>query len=1439
MKTVDDLLCELRQRDVQLWLEGDRLRYRAAKDSLTPEVLTQLKAQKAEIIAFLQQVSAVTNSQLPPVVPVERKNNLPLSFAQQRLWFLHQFEPDSSSNNMPVVVRFTGKLNVAALEQSLTEVVRRHEVLRTTFPAVDGHPTQAIATDVSLTLPLIDLQNVPAEDREAEAYRLATEEAHRPFDLANGPILRVKLLRLGDQEHLLVWNLHCIVCDGASSDVFYQDLTAVYAAFSAGKPSPLPDLPVQYADFAHWQHQWLQGEVLESQLNYWKHELEGHLPLIQLPYDHPRPLGIRTYRGDRGARMLSTTLNTALTNLSQQLGGTLFMTLLAAFETLLYRYSGQTDLLISFASAGRGQVETERLIGFFSNTLMLRTNFEGNPTFRELLNRVRKSCLEAFSYQDLPFEKLIEELRPEQSQNRSPLFQVKFALNPPWSHGRGMASVGLPDLTITSLFGYIYHGKTKYDLTLVMREQDEGLGMVFDYNAELFDASTITRMLTHFERLLEGIVANPNQCISDLPLLTAAEQDQFLEGSSIPQDYPGDAGIQIHQLFEAQAQKTPDSVAIVGQSMGQDKQLTYRDLNCRANQLAHYLQTLGVQPEVPVALYMERSIEAIVGLLGILKAGGTYVLLDSAASSEHLAFVLEDAQVSIVLTQQQLLEALHPYATKVVDLDADWEIIAQQNQDNPVSPTMADLLASIQYSYPGNLSKPRGFGLSHRSIVQLATSVDPVTVRTTDVVLQYAPLSGDAATFEIWGSLLNGAKLVIAPAGALSFKQLGQVIRHYCVTMLQLPTRLFHRMVDEQLENLQSVRQLLTGGDFLSIAHVRKFRQQFPDCDLINTYSLPENAGLTCAYPVPDLTQIKAAVPIGRAIGKAQVYVLDRNLQLVPPGVPGELHIGGDRLTRRYLNHSTLTATKFIPDPFSPGSDSFLYKTGDLGRYLPDGTLERLGSIEDQMKMQGFPVEQGRIEAALAQHPAVRESVALVQENEAGESHLVAYIVLDQTLNQTPLPPFSELQGLLKKQLPLHLVPSILIALDSLPLNSDREIDLGKLPAPDSTSQETDNLFVAARNDVELKLALIWEKVLGVQSIGIQDNFFDLGGHSLLAVRLFAQIEETFNQKLPLSTLLQAPTIEQLAQWLHQSDSSEIQESLVPLRSGHGKPPLFFIHDGDGETMLYLNLVRQLSPEHPVYGIQPYRRKGYPILHTRIREMVAYYIEKMRSIQPEGPYLVGGLCAGGVLAFEIARQIQRQGQKVALVALIDVGDVQAPERVGRMASQRLNSFAEALKPGSSLNPQKQLLPKLKVMAQKISNLVTYEAGLKIQTIQNKLKLKLFRHYLDHNLPLPTWLQDIPVRTIYFFAKREYAPDALYPDEVVLFRATAGEGDDEPSINLYSDPLLGWGKRVTQPVKVYDIPGGHSSMLQEPNAQVLAEKMQTYIDVALSKQAFSS
>ena len=909
-----------------------------------------------------------------PITSIPKERECSLSFAQARLWFLDQLEPDSNFYDIPAHYRLIGLLNITVLEQSLNEIVLRHEVLRTTFPSVDGQPIQAITQNIALTLPIIDLQKHPETEKEAISQQIATEEAQQPFALATGPLFRAQLLRLSDQEHLLLLNFHHIIFDGWSFNIFFQELTALYTAFSTDQPSPLPKLPVQYADFAHWQREWLQGEVLESQLNYWKQQLGGNLPILQLPTDYPRP-PVQTYPGAYQSLELSLELTKALKTISQQESVTLFMTLLAAFQTLLYRYSGQEDIIVGTSIAGRNQVETEELIGFFVNTLALRTDLSGNPNFRQLLSRVRAVTLGAYDHQDLPLEKLIEELNPERDLSRSPLFQVMFAFqntpSQPWE---------LPGLTITPL--EVHSGTSKFDLTLDLRETSEGIKGGIEYNTDLFEAATITRMLAHFQVLLEGIVANPEQCLSDLPLLTPAEQ---------------------HPL--------------------QDQALT----------------------------------------------------------------------------------------------------------------------------------------------------------------------------------------------------------------------------VDE----------------------LRRFLQQ---------------------------------------------------------------------------------------------------------------------------------------------------------------------------------------------KLPSYMIPSAFIFLDALPLTPNGKIDRHALPEPDETRLEQQGTFVAPRDELELQLTQIWEKVLGIQPIGIKDNFFDLGGHSLLAVRLAAEIEKEFGKKFLLATLFQTPTIEQIADILCEKDNQNgllkqkgnpsPLDILVPIKPTGSKQPLFFVHDADGETMLYLNLARHLDTERPIYGLQPHGQEGYPILHTRITEMANNYIEKMRTVQPEGPYLLGGLCAGGIIAFEIACQLQVQGHKVGLVALIDAADVQAPYKKGRISHQRLSRFSQALSQEQQIKGLNLPFYLLKTVIKKTKNLIIYEVKTKIKNLQNKFKIKLYRHYLDNSFPLPKFLQNISVRTIISFAYQEYVPQ-VYQDRVVLFRATKSLGiedssiDDTPTIEKTSDPLFGWGERAMGGVEVYDIPGGHSSCLQEPYVQVLAAKMEAYIKDALSGESSPS
>ncbi|WP_375498297.1 amino acid adenylation domain-containing protein [uncultured Nostoc sp.] len=1410
MKTIHEFLSELRHLDVKLWVEGSSLRYRAAKESLTPDLLAQMRERKAEILEFLLQANSVSSNNLPYILPNIRDGKLPLSFAQQRLWILEQFDPGNSVYNIPLAYRFTGSLNVVLLEQCLVEIVRRHEILRVTFTSIDGKPSQVISPDITLYLPLVDLSQLPLEQREIEDKRLAAQEAQQPFDLLQGPLFCFKLLRLTEKEHVLLLILHHIIADGWSSEVFFQELTTLYEAFAAGKPSPLPELSIQYTDFVQWQRQWLQGAVLESQLDYWKQQLSGNIPILELPSDRPRP-PVQTYSGEICRQMLPQTLTDALKALSQQSGVTLFMTLLAAFKVLLHRYTGQEDILVGSPIAGRNQVETEGLMGLFVNTLVMRTDLSGNPTFREILDQVRQVALGAYDHQDLPFEKLVEELKPERDRSHSPLFQVMFAMNPPWTKG---AERELAGLKIASTFGYTHSGTAKLDLTLVMRDTGKGLRASFEYNTDLFDEATIARMLGHFQTLLESILANPEQRISELPLLTPAERQQLLiEWNNTQTDYPQQACI--HQLFEAQVESTPDAVALVFA----EQQLTYQQLNERANQLAHHLQSLGVGPEVMVGLCAERSLEMVIGLLSILKAGGAYVPLDPMYPQERLSLMLKDAQVEILLTQQHLIEKLPLCGAKVVYLDNEAEAMsttgyayAQYSQENTVSQTTPENLAYVIYT-SGSTGIPKGVTVLHRGVVRLVKDTNYISIGAENVFLQLAPISFDASTFEIWGCLLNGAKLVIMPPHTLSLQELAAALKYYQITILWLTAGLFNLMVDEYVLDLKQVRQLLAGGDVLSVSHIQKLLQAGGDCHLINGYGPTENTTFTCCYSLDSNTNINGSIPIGRPISNTQTYILDTNLQPVPIGIRGELYIGGDGLARGYLNRPELTIEKFVFNPFknSQSESEYLYKTGDVARYLPDGNIEFLGRLDHQVKIRGFRIELGEIEAMLGQHPAVQKNVTVVREDISGNKLIVAYLVTkpgETIIND-------EIHSFLKQKLPDYMLPSAFVILDSLPLNVNGKVDRKALAVPNLTNIEIEKTFATAEDSLQLQLTKIWENVLGIYPIGIKDNFFDLGGHSLLAIRLFSQINKIFGKNLPTAILFQAPTVEQLTNILRQQGCSTPWSSLIPIQLQGSKLPFFYIHSLYGNLFHSRELLGNLNLDQPVYGLQAQGldRKQAPF--TRIEDMAAHYLKEIRTIQPQGPYLLGGWCIGGTVAFEMARQLEIQGEKVELLALFDCYPPQVKSGgnikrsfVGKLKkrfSHFLINWQDIIKRNTSHIARLEQKQQLIFFVDRVNH-----------RLQNSIREIVYKLHLKTQLPLPISVLDLAVRDANTQAQRAYiAKD--YNGKVTLFWAM-----ERPVEEYYL--MEKWKELATGGIEIYKTPGSHDSIMSLPHVLVLSEKL---------------
>ncbi|MEP6486691.1 amino acid adenylation domain-containing protein [Microcoleus vaginatus GB2-A3] len=1047
--------------------------------------------------------------QAPPIQLVSRNQNLPLSWNQQRLWFLAQLEPNSPVYNEPFTIRIPGAIDVDALSKALNEIIKRHESLRSRFITIDGQPVQVIDPPSTFNLAVVDLRQFPQDQRESEALRLATRESKQLFDLTSGPLLRATLIQLADEDYRLFMTVHHIVIDGVSIySVFLPELAALYEAFSTCKPSPLAELPIQYADFTLWQRQWLAGEILESQLDYWKQQLRGDLPVLQLPYDRPRP-AVQTFRGARQCLTLSKELTSSLKTLSQQEGVTLFMMLLAAFKTLLYRYTEQEDIVVGTVSAGRNRPELEGLIGFFLNTLVLRTDMSGSPSFRQLLGRVREITLAAYAHEDLPFEKLIPTLQPDRNLSHNPLFQVAFVLEPPMpSLNCGWTMSQLDIQTDTA----------KLDLTLELDERPEGIIGRFEYNTDLFEASTISQMIGNFQTLLEGIVADPDKRLWELPLLTVAQQQQLMALNNTKVDYPLEACI--HQLFEAQVECTPDAVAVVCEN----EQLTYRELNRRANQLAHYLQKLGVKPEMLVGICVERSLEMIVGLLGILKAGGAYLPLDPSYPQDRLAFMLEDAQVSVLLTQQKLIAGFSEYKAQRFCLDTDWEVTAQESEEKPVIRVTADNLAYTIYT-SGSTGKPKGVLVTHQNLVHSTSARISYYSEPVTSFLLLSSFAFDSSIAGIFWTLCQGGIIVLPPDKfQQELLQLTKFIaQHQISHLLSLPS--LYSLILEQAEpqQLTCLRTVIVAGEPCSRELIERHSKRLAHTSLFNEYGPTEGTVWSSVYHCQP-SGLTTQVPIGRPIANMQIYLLDKYLSPVPIGVPGEIYIGGAGIARGYLNRPELTNQKFIPNPFSDEPGQRLYKTGDLARYLSDGNIEFLGRLDHQVKIRGFRIEQGEIESTLLQHPTVRETTVIAREDIPGDKRLVAYVVP----NPEQTPTIDELRRFLKQKLPDYMVPSAFVWLDALPLTPNGKVDRRALPAPDQSRPDQSVTFVAPRSPIEQQLADIWAEVLRLEQVGIHDNFFELGGHSLLATQVISRLRQAFGVELPVRTLFEAPTVADL-----------------------------------------------------------------------------------------------------------------------------------------------------------------------------------------------------------------------------------------------------------------------------------------------------------------------
>jgi aspartate racemase len=1328
----------------------------------------------------------------------------PLSYAQERLWFLHQLEPESNAYNVPVLLRVNCALDVDSLTRSIEELLRRHDALRTRFDLVEGQPVQTILPPSHVQLRVEDLRHLPIAEREQRGIARAKEESRKPFDLRRGPLFRVHCWRLQDEEYLLLFTLHHIVSDGWSVGILLRELTVLYDAFAQGLPSPLQEPALRYADAALRQRELLRGETLQRHLEFWKEQLRGAPDLLDLPFDHPR-LPVQSMRGGSHEVSIPARIADDLRKFSRKEGATVFMTLLAAFQTLLYRYTGQPDFLLGVPVAGRVRVDTEGIVGFFVNTLPLRADFSDDPPFAELLKRVRATSLGCFDHQDLPFERLVEELRPERSARFNPMIQAMFAFeNVP------MPAMGRSGLKLTPLL--LQNETAKFDLSLTLYEEN-GFSGYLEYASDLFDPDTVARMEGHFLTLLRGILDNPQERVSRLPLLTNAERATTAAVPTGPTAKPGE--ILVHRLFEHQAVVQPDAIAVESGS----SRTSYRELNRLANILARRLRDAGVGPGAVVGVSMDRSTEAVIALLAILKAGGTYLPLDPELPRERLEFMFEETRPTVLLTAPSLHSRLPATGVPVFDVGAEAEEISSAESGNCTGEPGAGDLAYIMYT-AGSTGTPKGVEITQGAIGSHCIDCRNLyALSPSDRVLQFSSLAADVSLEQVFSALVSGSTLVLRDREVWNAEEFTAKLRDLRLTVVNLPTAYWHHLVRGWVESPQScnphgLRLMIVGGEAMLPEVLASWRKTpMNGVRLLNAYGPTETTITATVYeipaPGPDAGP-EPRVAIGMPIGNRTAYVLDDNLLPVPRGVVGELVLGGDNVGRGYFARPDLTAAAFIPDPWGPGSR--MYRTGDLVRSLPGGALEFMGRKDQQVKIRGYRIELGEIETALARHPSVREGLVIAHREQGRDEHqLIAYVVW----NKGAPADIAALRTFLSDELPGYMVPAIIVPLESIPLTPTGKVDRHALPVPQGPQGQRE--FVAPRDLLEKQLSNLWERLFNIRPLGITENFFELGGHSLLAVRLFSQIEKLTGRNLPLVTLFQAPTIERLAGILRQQGWEPPWSSLVPLKGGGSKAPFYCVHGVGGNILEFEHFSRYFDPDRPLYGIQAQGLDGKRPRHNSVEEMALHYIKEIREFQPEGPYYLGGCSFGGLVAFEIAQRLVSAGEQVGLLAMFDTNAPGYPRYLP--ATTSLRRRWNNLKFRFALHWQ---------------NIKVADSAVRWEYVYAKTG-RFFRQYRAKSLRNIRGVTD-SVKSLFLprtlrhvskggqTANSRYEPKP-YPGSVTLFRAT------EQPYGIYPDPTNGWSRFVGERVEIHHIPGHHGAIVREPRARILVQTLTACLDSA--------
>ncbi|TAE74611.1 MAG: non-ribosomal peptide synthetase [Verrucomicrobia bacterium] len=1329
----------------------------------------------------MPEVTFATDASTLPAAHAAGDLAFPASVAQQDFWYLSQLDPRATAANVAIRCQFTGPLEPERLKATLTHIIERHEILRTRFEEEGGELLQIVAASLEVPLPIVDLSQLPDTHRDNEARRLGQLEAIKPFALDRAPLIRTELLRLGHDSHILHLTIHHTLFDGASIPILLDELATIYPALAANREIPLPALPIQYGDFSVWQKDHIGSPSTQRQIEYWKSRLDG-MTELDLPTDHPRPT-TKSWRGDFISAPLPQERIARLQEIALSHGATLFHLLLAAFNILLHRYTGATDIAIGSPFAGRCRAETNPLIGVFINSLILRNDLSGDPTFTSLLRRVRDTVLEAVEHQDLPFGSLVRELRPDRDPGRNPLFQINFThqISTPPRHFAGIQAKLLPPLSPGAIF----------DLNFFTTEHADGWSVCCDYSSDLFESATAQRMLGHFQQLLEEVAADPERPISALQILNREEHEclsHHWAGSH--SDYPRDATI--GELFEKIANATPDRIALV---FG-DQQLDYRQLHADATAIAHQLITTGLAPGELVGLCTRPSFETITGLLGIILAGAACVPLDPDYPAERFALLLEESGIRITLATPPHEQAFEKWRGKLIPIPQ-----AGLAKDLTLLPAAKHGPSDPAYLLftSGSTGKPKGVLIPHRGVIRLVSNNDFIAITPDETFLFSAPLTFDPSILEIWGPLLHGGRLVIPDRGK-NLEAIAHAVRHHGVTTLWLTAGLFQVMIEEHAASLTGLRQLIAGGDVLSVPHVRRALELLPTTRLINGYGPTENTTFTTCHSIVASDAEGTSIPIGRPIANTTVVILDDSGRLLPVGIPGELHTGGDGLALGYHGDAALTAEKFIQHP----NFGRLYKTGDLCRRLADGRIEFIGRRDHQVKVRGFRIELGEIEAVLASHPEVRQSKVAVRGRGAETKRILAWATVDRDSHLDA----PTLDAWLAERLPSFLRPNGVAIVPAFPITPNGKIDAAALPDPAQAASSKAHATAPPANDLEQALATLWCELLGIAKVGRDDDFFALGGHSLMALRLFSRLHRDFGHTLPLAALLTHPTIARLATLLtpeHQSTqiAGGNKGLLVTLKQEGDATPLFCVHGGDGGVLFYRRLAELAAYDGPLHAIEARALSDSgPIPKSSVEETAAAYLSEILAIQAHGPFRLAGYSFGGIVAHEMACQLVGRGHQVDFLGLFDTQNPVAP-------AKRLSPFGRF----TTFWRQQAHLP----LATKFARLRSRIAeGIRTH---HRVKQEVATAIAHGPAEAHSDLRRIQVREENWRATQQYHPRP-FAGKITLFKAmTANDKIAWPKD-------YGWTELAKGGLDIIPVPGQHLSIFDEAHIQELATALST-------------